>query len=377
MSRNILIVGGGLAGCAVAWAAHRRGWTFTLVDEGTSDSCSRVAAGLVTPITGTRSALSWRWEEFFPEARAHYLAAEHATESSFWFEKPALRLFQSDEERQRATERWAAPSDGYLPQIRICEPEELLAFHAPFGGCLMQPSARLDTEAYLSESRRVFEAHHRWVAKRIDVESEIACKLTCEQSTSIQVDSLEDDYDSVVLCQGFASRTNSLFRDLPLHPARGDILTVDASELPAIDNVVHGESWIVPTADRCYRTGATYDRHTLDGMVDDRSEVEQAKNLLVSRFAATLKVPPGRVTINRHRAAVRPATYDRHPLAGRHPVHPNVFALNGLGSKGTLMAPLIAYLLCDCMAGINSIDSRLDSSRRPIQRQAPGETKGV
>ncbi|MFY7875920.1 MAG: FAD-dependent oxidoreductase, partial [Pirellula sp.] len=52
------MVGGGLAGCAVAWQAHFRGLKVLLIDRQDPDSSSRVAAGLVTSITGTRAAAS-------------------------------------------------------------------------------------------------------------------------------------------------------------------------------------------------------------------------------------------------------------------------------------------------------------------------------
>ncbi|MFM7974104.1 MAG: FAD-dependent oxidoreductase, partial [Pirellula sp.] len=59
MSLDLLVVGGGLAGCAMVWQALRRGLNVALVDQLSPQSSSRVAAGLVTPITGNRLALSW------------------------------------------------------------------------------------------------------------------------------------------------------------------------------------------------------------------------------------------------------------------------------------------------------------------------------
>ncbi len=47
----ILIVGQGLAGTAVAWQLWERGVPFLVVDPNEASTCSKVAAGLVTPIT--------------------------------------------------------------------------------------------------------------------------------------------------------------------------------------------------------------------------------------------------------------------------------------------------------------------------------------
>ncbi len=52
----------------------------------------------------------------------------------------------------------------------------------------------------------------------------------------------------IVFCQGIAARENNFFRNLPLHPARGDILTVASQKLMAT-NVLHGDTWIAPLKD--------------------------------------------------------------------------------------------------------------------------------
>jgi glycine/D-amino acid oxidase-like deaminating enzyme len=99
--------------------------------------------------------------------------------------------------------------------------------------------------------------------------------------------------------------------------------------------------------------GATYDRKTLDGIVDDRPAVLEAKMTLVDRFRELL-APPIRnspIEVLGHRAAVRPASYDRHPLIGQHRTHGSMFCLNGLGSKGSLMSPLLADTLLNSIVG--------------------------
>jgi glycine/D-amino acid oxidase-like deaminating enzyme len=43
-----------------------------------------------------------------------------------------------------------------------------------------------------------------------------------------------------------------------------------------------------------------------------------------------------------HRAAVRPATLERRPFIGFHPVHKKIGILNGLGTKGCSLSPFWA-----------------------------------
>ena len=372
----------------MAWAAHRRGWAITLVDQPSPESCSRVAAGLVTPITGSRAAASWQWSEYYPFAAEHYLACEAATGERFWFSKPALRIFQSQAERERSIDRWVdreeGSSDSALPRMTLCSHEELVGYTAPWGGAWMEPAARLDTQTYLDATLQWMQTEHAV----LKLELQLGPHTLQQQSSGIEVSGLEGLFDTVVLCQGFASRDNPWFASLPLHPARGDILTVKFPESQLdperYPHVVHASSWLVPLGDGRFLTGATYDRKTLDGIVDDRESVQQAQRDVLHRMQEYIGEPSAsedrgasddmgvsapvaserRVELVGQRAAVRPASYDRHPLIGRHPVKEHLFVLNGLGSKGTLMSPRLAHHLCDLIEHGKEIEFSLDWMRK-------------
>ena len=63
MRTNFLIVGQGLAGSLLAWELLARGKRVFVVDRDEPDTSSKVAAGIVTPITGQRVAPSWRVDD--------------------------------------------------------------------------------------------------------------------------------------------------------------------------------------------------------------------------------------------------------------------------------------------------------------------------
>jgi glycine/D-amino acid oxidase-like deaminating enzyme len=370
-------VGAGLAGCAVAWQAHWRGWTVALVDRADKNSASRVAAGLVTPITGTRGAASWRWQEFFPDTKCFYQSVEHQCQMKFWYEAPALRIFGNPEECQLYRDRWLdhASNDARdrlnvtMPNagISVCEIDShtdrttIDGIHVPFGLCSMAPAARLNTTAYIESTISYFQSLGMYFQCNIDIDQDV----DVSRPESIQLNSLALQANRLVLCQGFAARENSFFDQLPLHPARGDILTIESHSVRC-DHVIHGQAWIVPTGPTRFLVGATYDRQCLNDIVDPHvANAMRYQHELVARWesmtSGTLRDRDHRMVD--HRAAVRPASYDRHPLIGPHPLHPNLFCLNGLGSKGTLMAPRLAKLLLDSMDG-QAIDRSLLWTRR-------------
>ncbi len=112
--------------------------------------------------------------------------------------------------------------------------------------------------------------------------------------------------------------------------------------------------------------GATYDRVLLvDQDAYNQERARQFRDELMRRWELLTEGSffGGQHVVQEQRWAIRPASYDRHPLIGPHDLHRNVFCLNGLGSKGTLMAPLLAEMLIDAMGG-EPIDPTLLRSRR-------------
>jgi glycine/D-amino acid oxidase-like deaminating enzyme len=165
---DVVVVGQGLAGTALAWRLRRRGRSVLVIDREAGPSASRVAAGLVTPVTGKRLAKSWRWDELFPAAVAFYRAAEAETGDAFFRRRPALRLFADEAERDAFGRR--AGSLGELVRAADDVPE---AFAAPLGGFEMG-AARLDVPRYLAASRDHLRRDAAYLAADVDPASDIA-----------------------------------------------------------------------------------------------------------------------------------------------------------------------------------------------------------
>ena len=73
---NVLIIGQGIAGSCLAWELKRRGTDFTITARPIAETASRVAAGLVNPLTGRAFRPGWRQEECLSAAEAFYPETE-------------------------------------------------------------------------------------------------------------------------------------------------------------------------------------------------------------------------------------------------------------------------------------------------------------
>ena len=364
---DLIVIGAGLAGSAMAWQAHWRGLSVAMIDRLDVQTSSKVAAGLVTPITGARAAATWRWSEFFPVANHFYRHVERTVGMAFWHVEPAVRVFHNLAERELIVAKWIGKDRTAGSEsigAALMSGSDLFGFKAPYGMCSMEPAARLDTIAYLAETQRYFEAIDGFYAFHLQCDSDMEFE-SIGSEYPVKLPALQLAGKWVVFCQGIAARENRYFGHLPLHPARGDILLVKSPEVDC-QHVIHHDAWAVPMGEQRYLVGATYDRVSLNDPADPNAEKgTRFRDELMQRWESLTEgtFQGGQHTVLEQRWAVRPASYDRHPLIGPHDVHSNAFCINGLGSKGTLMAPRLADLALDAMKG-KPIDPALLWSRR-------------
>lgn len=361
---DLVVIGGGIAGCAIAWEAIRRQRSVAMVDFPLPNSSSRVAAGLVTPITGNRLASSWEFDAFFPRADDLYQFAQSHTRQYFWSKKPALRIFLNSEESERFNSKWSADHRGVIQATRFSS-DQFPDLHAPWGGFSMQPAARLNTQCYLQATHEYLQSQRALFMHQLILPDDLQ-----PSPSGFLIPALNLKTKFACLALGTSALKQNWFPPLNLHPARGDILKIippPNSTLANIDTVIHKDAWFVPLEDGTALLGATYDRHSKDTDPSSPCGII-AKEQLIGRLASwfppniqSLCNPP---EIIDQLAAIRPASYDRHPLIGPHPDHPKLICLNGLGSKGSLLAPKLASTLWDWLESQSQIQKSLLWNRR-------------
>lgn len=329
---DCILIGQGLAGTTLAWTLRWNGLRALLVDRETPVTASRVAAGLITPVTGRRLVKSGDWDVFWPDAVSFYRRVESETSETFFHQTPMVRLFASEEERDRFDHRTARvlgeavrPPDP--PVGRDC-------LDAPWGAFEMPEAGRLDVSTYLDASRRDFQSEGAYLNAEIDPERDIVA-----DDTEVRIPTLGVRGRWLVWCQGFDRRSLSHgFSPVRFNPAKGEILTV---RVPGLDElrVIHRGIWLAPAGGSHFHAGATYvwDRLDCHPTEDGRTE-------LCRKLHEFLKLP---FDVIGQTAAVRPTMHDFQPVIGLHPVRRRIGIFNGLGSKGALLAPRLARHMSD------------------------------
>ena len=296
------IAGQGLAGTCLAWALWQRGESFMLVDRGAGGS-SRVAAGMVNPITGKNFEPSWRIAEFLPEALEFYAGVEKRIGRQVWYPFPVLRLAGSAKEWRKIVSKLPSPDVVRWVTGEVPAPDGWVGAVELGGG------GRLDTRAFLDGSRAFFQ------------------ELGCYRRGEI---SLVENCENVVWCEGAAGLMAGRYG--PHRCAKGEILTLRAAAWDERRIRIGAGGWLVPQGGGVFKVGSTYEWDELD---ERPTAIGCAR---VEEIASRLG--GGNFEVIGHEAGVRPILRRSEPLIG--PLDDGGWMFNALGSKGSLYAPGMA-----------------------------------
>lgn len=327
---DIIIVGQGLAGTTLAWKLLDQELDVVVLDRGDSLTSSRIAAGLMTPITGKRLVLPPDWPSEWAEAKQFYRDVENRTETCFFFPVPILRLFQNEAEQQLFNSKF----DQLQPVLSNQNPEIPHTLRQPSWSGFEMTGGRLDVPVYLDASRKVFAEQNAYLQCDFCFDADLVLN-----NQTVIMPRLGLMADRVVFCQGFQHSPPEPFARIRFNPCKGEILTIQAPDL-CENRVLHHGFWISPTGrSNSYRTGATYDWNDLS-----TTPTDEGRRWIESRLQSTLAVS---YDVEQHVAAIRPTMHDFQPVIGFHPDFPQLGVLNGLGSKGSLTAPRLARLFVE------------------------------
>ena len=319
-----LIIGQGLAGSLLANSLMARGQSVLVVDNDFASASSTVAAGLINPVTGKRLVKTVGVDECLPQARQTYRALEQTLGVELLIDKPMLRLFHSQSERERWQRRQQEEGyQGYLGEVVEAAqlPAPVIASH---GAGRQLQTAYLRTEPLLRGLREQLMQQHSYQQSQFDYD-----ELRLGEG---KVSWREVSARRVIFCEGYKGASNPWFDWLPFQPAKGEFLTLRCGEkLP--DQIINSGRWIMPRGDGLYRAGASYDHHQLDDSI-----TPEAREMLLAALPGFLAGPPS-FEVVAQQAGVRPTTSDRQPFIGLHPQHPTLTIFNGFGSKGSLLIP--------------------------------------
>jgi tRNA 5-methylaminomethyl-2-thiouridine biosynthesis bifunctional protein len=378
--RDALVIGAGLAGCALAERLAARGWHVSLLDRHPAPAAeaSGNPAGVFHPLVTRDDNLAARLTRTgFQHALRCWRALEEAGHAFDRSTAGLVQLAESEEEfeRMRAALAETGLPDELVSLLSRDAAQARLDATVPHGGWLFPQGGSVSPAALAAAQCEQARA-----------------RVTCYMGVEIARLARDDDGNwhaldaagatiaraavAIVANAGDAARLVGL-RHAPTQLVRGQLSLLPAGAIAPLRAPVIGDGYAVPLADGRTLTGATYEPDDLDPLPRASGHAEN-----LARFARLL---PDRETTGLDattldgRTAFRCVASDRLPLIGPLgdetaaaaqadalsgarlrdvPRMPNLYGAFGYGSRGLVWAALGAELIA----------AQLDGEPWPIER---------
>jgi glycine oxidase len=354
MDTDVIVVGGGVIGTAIAWRAAIAGRTVTLIDPGTDDKASLVAAGMLGPVSesvfGEQDLLALNLHAItrFPTFNAELEAASGQptglrTEGTLAVAYDSGDLAALD----RLTEfRHSIGLTAERLDARACRRLEPFLAPSTRGGVLATGDLSVDNRRYLAALQlAAAEAGVRTVAGRVTDVAPGLVRFRASPAGVAADETAELSAPRVVVAAGWGTNRIEGVPDQirkAIRPVKGQILRLrHPGNLPHIIShtvraIVQGRDiYLVPRADGELVVGATQEER------DDRDITAGAVHDLL-RDAMTAVPAISELILAEASAGRRPGTSDNGPILG--PVDPagELIVAAGHYRNGVLLSAVTA-----------------------------------
>lgn len=345
MNIDVLIIGQGISGTCLSYFLAKENISFLVIDDANSNAPSRVAAGIINPVTGRRIVRTWMIEELLEFSIQFYRKLGEELNIKAISPKQIIDFFPSPQMKLAFDDR-LKEGEIYL-QKPVNENSFRQQFNYDFGYGMVSPSYSVHLQTLLPALRNKLIQQNQLLEETFDIS-----ELRVEDDTVNYKDIMAK---KIIFCDGAQSYQNNFFNKLPFAPNKGEMLIAEIPELPT-DYFYKKGMVLAPLSEPgLFWLGSNY-LWEFKHENPTKEFYTQAEQLLQS----WLKLP---FKILEHRASVRPATIERRPFVGFHPKYPSVGILNGMGTKGCSLAPYFAKQLSENISSNKPISPEANISR--------------
>ena len=339
---DYIILGQGISGTFLSYFLYKAGKNIRVIDDRAVSSASRIASGVINPVTGRRVVETWMINEIMPFAVNAYENIGHTIQTSVIKECKVLSFHPTVQMKQAFENR----ADN--PYLRVPDNETILHdyFHFYLGVGETHPCYLADIVAVLDGWRKILAAEGLLIEENFEWNNCTASEKAVTYKDIVA--------DKLFCSEGAAGMQNPYFSLLPYAKNKGEVLIVRIPGLPRSHIYKQGLT-IVPWKEDLFWIGSPYEWNYSDTnptaafLIKTKLQLQQ-----------WLKLP---YTILDHWAAERPANVERRPFVGLHPRIPSLGILNGMGTKGCSLAPYFAHELTQNLIANSPIQPLADVRR--------------
>jgi glycine oxidase len=356
VNRDIIVVGAGVIGCAIAYELARRGASVDVVDDrAVGMGATQASAGVLAPYIEAREGsplldLTVRSLALYDDLLARVTADSGV---QIPFRRTGTIDIAADDAELRELETTAGVLAARGVSARLLDPAAARAEEPQLGGHVAGALV-IDAHAFVGawDLTRALAAGARRHGAQLLEHGRVLRIAPLDGDIAVLTDRGSLSTSAVVLAAGSWSsqiEIGGLTRPLPVRPVRGQLLYLAWPGDPLRRVTWSSRCYLVPWDDGTVLLGATAEevgfdeRTTVAGV---RGLLEAACDLLPDAWAATFRAA---------RVGLRPGTEDNLPIIGPSQVVPNLIYATGHFRNGILLAPLTAQVVADAL-----LENRID-----------------
>jgi glycine/D-amino acid oxidase-like deaminating enzyme len=330
MTVDYIIVGQGISGTWLSYYLLKENKSVVVFDKKNSQTASNVASGLINPVTGRRVVTTWMAEELMPFVWEEYNRISEVFNNKFIRQNNIL-VFPSAPDLQQAFYERMKEENSYIQSASLKKEGLRSGFNFPFDVFEIFPCYVVQMQEFLL-SWRSYLLTNNFLLDQVFDETQLIIKGDAAQYKNITA-------KKIIYANGIQAASSRYWLNLPFVQNKGQALILKADDLNTSYIYKFGHLTIIPWKDNLWWTGSSNELtfQTIE-------PTEDFKNKIVVSLKSILKIS---FEIQEHWSALRPATVERRPFVGVHPVHKQIAILNGMGSKGCSLAPWFAKELAE------------------------------
>jgi len=343
---DVVIVGGGIVGCACAYELAKAGASVTLLEYGkTGMQATNAAAGMLAPMIEAHAPGAMMQAGM--RALREYPATASEVEAQCGFDLELrldgiLKVAFTPEQQDELARRYAWQRELGLPiewlDAAMCRDLEPRLSARVLGGVFSAGEGGVSNQLLTLGLERAAIAHGAKIRQRTPV---TGFDTHGGRVAAVRSGDALFPCDAVVLAAGarsgqLAARLHAI---LPVRPIRGQMIALGGMSTP-IRHIVWGpDGYLVPRANGIVFAGATVED------VGFRRRTTKAGVRAMRSMAIGLVPQLAAAKVHFDWAGLRPGSPDDLPMIGPLPGWPNVIAATGHYRNGILLGPLTGKLV--------------------------------
>jgi glycine/D-amino acid oxidase-like deaminating enzyme len=342
MKVDYIIVGLGLAGIAFAEELIKNDKSFVVFDDNSQNS-SRVAGGMFNPVILKRFTPAWQGVEQIKIALPFYKNLEKKLNCKLIRFIDIKKSFKTIEDQNNWHSACGHPflKDYLSPKI---EKNTNKCIIAPYDLGKVKNVGQIDTTTLLDKYRQHLN--------KIIINDSFEYSDLKVSKSELKYKHLTTKH--IVFCEGYGIKKNPFFKEIPLKEAKGELLEIKSNNL-SIDYILKSSVFIMPIAKKTFKIGATFNWKDKTNSI-----TEEGRQELIEKLKKTFNCD---YKITNQFAGIRPTVKDRRPLIGTHKTHKNIHLLNGLGTRGVMLAPTLSKKLYQSIENNKEIETEINIIR--------------